>query len=316
MDCACGRRSCRWGRYRYRPLASFLPPVKLGETFQPTHDLGQIDICRPDRLHARARDGGDRGAVEQAGILKGVLLLKLRDRCLGLWSADAVFVERRIGAELVERLLHQQHRRRHVLVRLGTGRNGRTVVDRDRGILRHHRMQDNSGAELGIDMARVEDVVRDELAGLGLGRSVEGRAAVEIGRVDALGVIAEAVEAFEPIQGTRDAPVLRADEVLDPQRVHGTVDERGERAAPFRNEACHALQRLAVAEIGVEIEIGFTIMAQRDEVPGHAGQPLDLLIGRLAVDGLACRRVGLAKACGPDLEIGPVRLIPALQTLV
>lgn len=57
-------------------------------------------------------------------------------------------------------------------------------------------------------------------------------------------------------------------------------------------------------------------MAERDEVPGHPGQPLDLLIGRLAVDGFACRCVGFAKACGPDLEIGPVSLIPALQSLV
>ena len=132
---------------------------------------------------------------------------------------------------------------------------------------------------------------------------------------DRASLSAEAVEALEPEQGPSDAPVLRSDEVLHPQRIHGAVDEQGERAAPFWDEACHAMQRLAVDEIAVEIEVGLAIMAQRDEVPGHAGQPLDLLIGCLAVDRLARDGVCFGEACGPDLEIGPVSLIFAFQTL-
>ncbi len=48
-------------------------------------------------------------------------------------------------------------------------------------------------------------------------------------------------------------------------------------------------------------------------MPGHVGQPLDLLIGRLAVDGLARHRVRIREASRPDLEIGPIPLVLAFR---
>ncbi|MGY4600625.1 hypothetical protein ACVWXL_008371 [Bradyrhizobium sp. GM22.5] len=128
-------------------------------------------------------------------------------------------------------------------------------------------------------------------------------------------MIAEAVERFEPEQNPRDPPVVSADKILDSEGVHGAVHERGKRTASFRNERRRAMERFPVAEIGVEIEIGFAVVAEGSEIPGHAGQPLDLLIGRLAVDGFARDRVRVGEARRPDLEIGPITLVFAFQTL-
>jgi len=75
------------------------------------------------------------------------------------------------------------------------------------------------------------------------------------------------------------------------------------------------MDRLAVAEIGVEIEIGLAIVAEGGKTPGNTGQPLDLLIGRLAVDRLAGDRVGVGKARRPDLKTGPISLLFAFKTL-
>lgn len=75
------------------------------------------------------------------------------------------------------------------------------------------------------------------------------------------------------------------------------------------------MQRLAVAEISVEIEIGLAVVAERSEVPGDARQPLDLLIGCLAVEGLAGHRIRISEAPGPDLQIGPIPLVFGFQTL-
>ncbi|MCP1747651.1 hypothetical protein ABIF65_009611 [Bradyrhizobium japonicum] len=75
------------------------------------------------------------------------------------------------------------------------------------------------------------------------------------------------------------------------------------------------MKRFAVAEIGVEIEVGFAVMAERGKIPGDSGQPLDLLIGRLAVDRLARDSIRVGEAGRPDLEIGPIPLVLAFQTL-
>ncbi|MGY3471368.1 hypothetical protein ACVW0I_008239 [Bradyrhizobium sp. LM6.11] len=128
-------------------------------------------------------------------------------------------------------------------------------------------------------------------------------------------MIAEAVERLEPEQNPRDTPVVSADEIFDSECIHGAVHERGKRTAPFRNDGRGAMKRFAVAEIGVEIEIGLAVMTEGSEIPGDAGQPLDLLIGRLAVNGLACDPVRVGEAWRPDLEIGPIPLVFAFQTL-
>jgi hypothetical protein len=54
-------------------------------------------------------------------------------------------------------------------------------------------------------------------------------------------------------------------------------------------------ERLAVSQVGVEIEIGFAIVAQTHKPPWHSGLALDLLVSRFA-----------EAACWPDCGLPEV----------
>ena len=79
-------------------------------------------------------------------------------------------------------------------------------------------------------------------------------------------------------------------------------------ARPFSSILSRRQLGLCVGQLGVHVIDPSAVGVRLDR------QPLDLLIGRLAVDGLACDRVRVGEACRPDLEIGPILLVFAFQT--
>src|SRR5262245_5645974 len=95
-------------------------------------------------------------------------------------------------------------------VRVLPGPCGRASVNLDRRVDFHQRLENDGGPELRIDDVRIEDMIADVLAGAGLGRTVERRAAVEIRRIDALGVVTIAVESLEPEQDSGELPIACA----------------------------------------------------------------------------------------------------------
>src|SRR4029077_7326864 len=130
-------------------------------------------------------------------------------------------------------------------------------------------------------------MIGDVLAAFGLGRTVDGRAPIEVRRIHALAVVSISIESLEPVERPGDPPIVGPDEPLEAQRIEGPVYEpigSGEGPAPFRHNGGHPRERLAVSQVGVEIEIGFAIVTQTHKPPWHPGLTLDLLVSRFAVN--------------------------------
>jgi hypothetical protein len=73
-------------------------------------------------------------------------------------------------------------------------------------------------------------------------------------------------------------------------------------------------ERLAVSQVGVEIEIGFAIVAQTHKPPWHSGLALDLLASRFAVKQPVGLIAGFLKSIRSDFQVGPVVLVCVLYS--
>ena len=125
-------------------------------------------------------------------------------------------------------------------------------------------------------------------------------------------MVSIAVESLEPVERPGDPPIVGPDEPLEAQRIEGPVYERigsGEGPAPLRHNGGHPRERLAVSQVGVEIEIGFAIVAQTHKPPWHSGLALDLLVSRFAVKQPVGLIAGFLKSIRSDFQAGPVVLI-------
>jgi hypothetical protein len=180
-----------------------------------------------------------------------VLLLEAAHHLHGHGTIDAVLVKGRLGAELVERLLHPQNAVGDVLVLL---RCIARYIEPDGRVHGSKHLERDRGPELRIDVVGIEVVIAGVLAALSLRWAVERRAAIEVGRVHALAVVAEAVEGLQTITDALDAPVLGAEPALDLEGVYSAFLEGRERPPAFGLEPGHPIERLASAEIGIEVE--------------------------------------------------------------
>src|SRR5215471_21177477 len=84
----------------------------------------------------------------------------------------------------------------------------------------HHLLEDDQRPKLRIVKTVAEYAVFDVLACPGLRRAIERRSAIEIGRIDAMRMIAVTIVAFESVAGSRDAPIRLIEVTFMLQGIH------------------------------------------------------------------------------------------------
>src|SRR5262249_47438838 len=252
--------------------------------------------------------------IGNPGVLQPILLLELRYCGHGPRSAFPILDQLWVGPEFVERSLKPEDIPCKLVVGLiGLAwRRRRYGVEGDGWVERHRRLENPRTAKLRVDEVGVEETIGDVLSASRLRGAVAGRATVEVGGIDAVPVVSVAIEALEPIQSPGDSPIVGAEESLQPERVDRTVQERirpRKRAAALWHDGGPHAQRLAITEVGIEVEAGFPIVAQTDKPPWHARSGLDRLIERLTVLQPLRLPLGLWNPILPDMEVRPIVII-------
>ncbi len=208
-------------------------------------------------------------------------------------------------------------------IRLGRQRRrvGQRHVVLGRHVDAHHvdqAAQQRHGSDLAADGVRIEHAVAHELALL-----VVVGGAPQVGRVDA-GVaraIAPAVVGLELVGDALDGPQLDGVKRLQRQRIDGALLPLEGRNAGRRpaggNLHGAAGQRVAVVQVGGEVQPAFHLVDDADHVPGHAGRIGDLVVARLGLgDGAHARIGGLHPHPCRDLHRLPQRRIGLAQPAV
>src|SRR6266542_2541649 len=108
----------------------------------------------------------------------------------------------------------------------------------------------------------------------------------EVRAIDAPVAVAEAVERFDRKAGALRRPFLHPVETIERKRIDRTLLPGLERPASLRHQPRDAVERLAVAKVGVEVSVRLAVVQRRDHEPWHAGPFRDRDVLRLATGQL------------------------------